>query len=156
DDDAALGRACLDDPTALAAVLAGEDLHRVALLHLHLRGHLQHLWSQADDLHEVLLAQLTRDGAEDARPARVRLLVDEDGGVLVEADERAVAPAEGLLRAPDDRTHDFALLHRALGRGGLHRSNDDVADPRVAPVRTAEHADAQDLSRSRVVRDPET
>src|SRR5574340_888584 len=99
----------------------------------------EHLGSQADDLHEVLLAELARDGPEDARPARVRLLVDEDGGVLVEADERAVVPAEGLLRTDDHRTHDLALLHRALRRGGLHGSNDHVAHPRVAPVRSAEH-----------------
>src|SRR5262245_24831235 len=32
---------------------------------------LKHLWSQAHDLHEVLLAQLAGDRPEDARPTRV-------------------------------------------------------------------------------------
>src|SRR5262245_31426747 len=40
DDDPALGRTCLDDPAPLSAVLSGEHLHRVALLHLHLLSHL--------------------------------------------------------------------------------------------------------------------
>ena len=82
--------------------------------------------------------------------------IDEDGGVLVEPDERAVVPAVGLLRPNDDRADDFALLDRALRRGRLHGSNDHVAHPRVAPVRAAEHADAQELARTRVVRHPKT
>ena len=40
DDDAALARACLDDTALLAAVLAGEHLHGVALLDLHRCCHL--------------------------------------------------------------------------------------------------------------------
>src|SRR5262249_46738916 len=62
---------------------------------------LEHLWSKADDLHEVLLAELARDGPEDARPTRVQLVVDDHGGVLVEADQGAVVATVGLLR-PDD------------------------------------------------------
>src|SRR5262249_39847041 len=60
-----------------------------------------------------------------------------------------------LLRADDDRPHDLALLDRALGRGGLHRADDDVADVRVAPVRSAHHADAEQLARAGVVGHPE-
>ena len=51
---------------------------------------------------------------------------------------------------------DLALLDRTLRRGRLHGSNDHVAHPRIAPVRAAEHADAQDLASSRVVRYPKT
>ena len=82
--------------------------------------------------------------------------IDEDGGVLVETDERAVVPAVGLLRPDDDRPHDLALLDRALRRGRLHGSNDDVSHPRVAAVGAAEHADAEDLARARVVRHPKS
>src|SRR5262245_18948310 len=73
----------------------------------------ENLRSQADDLHVVLLAKLARDGPEDARPARVVLWIDEDGGVLVETDERSVVPAVGLLGPDDDRFHDLALLDRS-------------------------------------------
>src|SRR4030095_1190613 len=47
---------------------------------------LEHLRGDADDLHEALVAQLPADRTEDAGAARVLLLVDEHGGVLVEAD----------------------------------------------------------------------
>src|SRR5690242_1196640 len=47
---------------------------------------LKNLWCERDDLHEVALAQLARDGAEDARPARVSLSVDDHRRVLVERD----------------------------------------------------------------------
>src|SRR5215212_8291319 len=71
----------------------------------------EHLRSQRDDLHEVAVAQLARDGAEHARAARVVRGVDDHGGVLVERDVGAVVAAELLLRAHDDRRHDLALLH---------------------------------------------
>src|SRR3989337_1769813 len=106
----------------------------------------KNLGSKRDNFHEVLLAELTRDGPEYARSARVGLRVDEDGGVLVEPDERAIVPAVGLLRPNDDRPYDFALLDRALRRGRLHGSNDHVSHPRIAPVRATEHANAQDLT----------
>src|SRR5687767_789970 len=54
------------------------------------------LGRQRYDLHVLLFAELPGDRAEDARRARLALLVDDDDGVLVEPD---VAPvlAAGLL-----------------------------------------------------------
>src|SRR4029079_2769259 len=101
DDPPPLRWTCFDHPAPLAAVLAGEHLHQVTLLHLHLRGHLENLRRERDDLHEVLLAKFARDRAEDARPARVGLRIDEDGGVLVETDERTVVSRVGLFRPND-------------------------------------------------------
>src|SRR4051812_31424143 len=114
---------------------------------------LEHLRRERDDLHEVALAQLARDGPEDAGPARVVLRVDDDGGVLVEGDVRAVLAAVLLLRAHDDGGHDVALLDRPLRVGLLDRRLDDVADARVASPRTAHHADAEDLAGAGVVGD---
>src|SRR5437763_11306656 len=91
----------------------------------------QHLWGQRNDFHEVLLAQLARDRPEDAGAARVALVVDDHGGVLVEGDQGAVVAAERLLRPHDDRLDDLALLDCALGRGSLDGCRDDVADPRI-------------------------
>src|SRR4051795_11740024 len=116
---------------------------------------LEHLRRERHDLHEVALAQLAGDGAEDARPARVVLGVDDHGRVLVEGDVGAVGAAEGLLRAHDDRRDDLALLDRPLRVGLLDRGGDDVADARVAPPRAALDADAQDLARAGVVGDLE-
>ena len=68
DDDATLTRARLDDAALLAAVLAGEHLHGSPfLIFIALLPSLENLGSQADDLHEVLLAQLAGDRPEDAR-----------------------------------------------------------------------------------------
>src|SRR3954447_5692161 len=120
-----------------------------------LRAILEHLRGEADDLHEVALAQLAGHRPEDARPARVVLRVDDHRGVLVEGDVRPVVAAEGLLRAHDDRRDDLALLDRALGVGGLHRRSDDVADECVAAARAALDADAEDLAGARVVGDLE-
>src|SRR5437867_9241698 len=116
---------------------------------------LEHLRRERHDLHEVALAQLAGDRAEDARAARVVLGVDDHRRVLVEGDVRAVLAAEGLLRAHDDGLDDLALLDRALRVGLLDGGGDDVADPRVAPARAALHADAEDLAGARVVSDLE-
>src|SRR3954469_20283264 len=114
---------------------------------------LEHLRREAHDLHEVAVAQLARDGPEDAGAARVVLCVDDDGGVLVEGDVRAVVAPELLLRAHDDRLDDLALLDRPLRVGLLDGGGDDVADARVAPARAALDADAEDLARAGVVGD---
>src|SRR4051812_44657413 len=116
---------------------------------------LEDLRGQGDDFHEVAVAQLARDGAEDARAARVVGGVDDHRGVLVEGDVRAVLAPELLLRAHDDRLDDLALLDRALRVGLLDGRRDDVADAGVAPARAALDADAQDLARAGVVGDLE-
>src|SRR4051794_8334730 len=116
---------------------------------------LEHLRREADDLHEVAVAQLAGDRAEDARAPRVVLRVDDDGGVLVEGDVRAVLAPELLLRTHDDGLDDLALLDRALRIGLLDRRRDDVADAGVAPARAALDADAEDLARAGVVGDLE-
>src|SRR5687767_1547219 len=64
---------------------------------------LQNLRGQRDDLHVLLLAELARHGAEDARRARLACVVDDDDGVLIEADVRAVLAAR-LLRGANDHS----------------------------------------------------
>src|SRR6185437_7660756 len=104
---------------------------------------LEHLWSQAHDLHEVLLTQLAGHRPEDARPTRVALCVDDHRRVLVERDQRSVVAAERLLRPHDDGLHHFTLLDAPLRGSSLDGGRDDVADTRVAAARTARNADAE-------------
>src|SRR4029453_18558059 len=87
------------------------------------------------------------------RAPRVLLLVDDHGRVLVEADVGAVGAALLLLDPDDDRLDDLALYDGAAGDGVLPRGHDDVADPGLAPPGAAEHADAEDLLGTSVVRD---
>src|SRR5215210_8069210 len=65
-----------------------------SLRHAPRRAPSKHLRGERDDLHEVALAQLARDGSEDAGPARVSRVVDQHGGVLVEGDVGAVLAPE--------------------------------------------------------------
>src|SRR5699024_1725843 len=95
---------------------------------------LQHLRSQRDDAHEPLVAQLTADGTEDARATRVIVVLDDDGGVLVELDVRAVRAAALLGGAHDDGLDYLALLDVRAGHRVLHGGDHDVTHPRVATL----------------------
>src|SRR5215813_9952925 len=105
---------------------------------------LQHFRRQRDDLHEVLAAQLARDRAEDAGPDRLALFGDQHRGIAIEADRRAVRPADLLGRAHDDRLMHIALLHASPRNRLLDRDDDHVADRRILALGAAEHLDALD------------
>src|SRR4029453_4107767 len=115
----------------------------------------QHLRRQGDDAHEALLPQLAAHGPEGAGAPGLLLVVDEHGGVLVEADVRAVRPALLLLGADDDAAHDLALLDRGAGDGVLDRGHEDVADRRVAAPPAPDHLDPQGLPGAAVVGHPQ-
>src|SRR5687768_18618965 len=87
---------------------------RIRLAFLYTSGFmLQHLRGERHDLHVALFAQLARDRAENAGGPRLPGVVDQDRGVLVEADIGAVL-APGLLGRPDDhRLGHVTLLHLA-------------------------------------------
>src|SRR4051794_24011962 len=116
----------------------------------------EHLRSQRDDLHELLLAQLPADRAEDAGAPGVAVTLEDDRGVLVEPDVRAVGTTALLHGADDDRLDDVALLDVPARDGVLHGGDDDVADAGVATARAAENADAEDFLRTRVVGDSQS
>src|ERR1039458_2328744 len=134
----------------LATVLATEDLDLVSLSDTHL----QHLRCQRDDPHEALVAQFAADRAEDAGPAWLLLVVDEDRGVLVEADVAAVGTALLLLRADDDALDHVALLDRSPGDGVLHRGHKDIPDRRVPAAGADDHPVAAALLGAGVVGHP--
>src|SRR5262249_21238631 len=125
DDDPVLGGVGRDDLALGALVPAGDDEDGVPLLHLH---RLQHLRGERNNLHEPLVPQLTADRAEDTGTARVPTVLDDDGGVLVEADVRAVRAALLLRGTHDDGLDHVALLHAGAGDGVLHGGHDDIAD----------------------------
>src|SRR5690606_38608807 len=112
-----------------------------------------HLRSQGDDAHELLVAQLAAHGAEDAGSARLAVSLEDDGGVLVEADVGTVGATTLLGSAHDDGLDDVALLDVAAGDGVLDGGDDDVTDTGVAPAGASEHTDAQDLLGTGVVGD---
>ena len=135
----------------LALVLAGAHDHLVTLVDPH------HNTSGASDTMRMnRLSRSSRpDRAEDAGAARLLLVVDQHGRVLVEADVAAVGPALLLLGAHDHALDDVALLHGGAGDGVLDRGHEDVADAGVAAARAPEHPDAQHLMGPGVVGHPE-
>src|SRR5690606_37333323 len=110
---------------------------------------------ERDDLHEALGAELAGDGAEDTRAHGLELVVDEDGAVVVELDVAAVGAAVLAPRADDDGTRRITLLHLAARERFLDADDDHVAQPGVTPTGAAQHLDALDALRTRVVRDIE-
>src|SRR6185436_11888780 len=74
---------------------------------------LQDLRRQRDDLHELLGAQLAGHRTRDAGADRLALLVDQHGGVAVEADGAAVDAAQRERRPHHDGAMDLALLDAA-------------------------------------------
>src|SRR3984957_19629868 len=115
----------------------------------------KHLRCERHNAHEALVAQLAADGPEDAGPARLLLVVDENGGVLVEADVAAVRTTLLLLRPHDDALDDVASLDGGAGDGVLDRGHEHITDAGVAAARPTEHADAEHLACAGVVGDPE-
>ena len=142
------------DLALLAAVLALEDPDAVALLDLE-PGH-QITSGASDTIFMNFFSRSSRPTGPKMRvPAGVELVVDEHGGVLVEADVAAVGTAPLLLDADDDALHDVALLHAGAGDGVLDGGDEDVADRGVAALGAAEHPDAQHLLGAAVVGDAE-
>src|SRR6185437_3794278 len=111
----------------------------------------EHLGRQRHDLHELARAQLARDRPEDARADRLALLGDQHRGVAVEADRAAVRPADLLGRAHDHRLMHVALLDAAARDRLLDRDDDDVAHGGRLALRAAQHLDALDAPRARIV-----
>ena len=78
---------------------------------------------------KLRLAQLARDRPENAGAARIQIFVDDDDGVVVEAQQRTVSALDRLSRANENRPNDFAFLYCAGGARFLHVRGDHVADP---------------------------
>src|SRR5665811_1034313 len=151
-----------DDPALLAAVAAillrstTDDLYEVTLLDFHLGHGLQHLRGERDDLHELLLAQLTAHGPEDPGSARVAVGLEDDGGVLVKLDVRTVGAPTFFGRPDNDRLDDFTRLDVAAGDSVLDGRDDDVADAGVTTTGTTENTDAKDHLGTGVVGDTQS
>src|SRR5258707_843269 len=74
-----------------------------------------HFGGQADNPGEILVAEFAGHGPENAGAARVRLVVDNDHRVGVEADVAAVVAAGGPFDADDHALDHVALFHFRAG-----------------------------------------
>jgi len=69
-----------------------------------------HFGSQRNDLHELFLTKLTSHRSENAGPAGIVLLIDDDHSVAVKANIRAVTTTHRMSGADDDSILDFTLF----------------------------------------------
>ena len=133
DDDLALaGRARMTSPS-LPRSLPVSTRDAVALLDLQTCHHSTS--GASETMRMNFLSRSSRPTGPKMRvPRGLLLVVDEHGGVLVEADVAAVGTALLLLDADDDALDDVALLDGGAGDGVLDGGDEDVADRGVAPA----------------------
>src|SRR5713226_4071584 len=145
---------------AFARVFPGDHLDVIALANLNgvpfrsfvSQCHvLPNLRSQRNDLREFLLAQFARHRAEYARPNGFARIVDQNRGVVVKPDVRAILAPPLFSHPHHHRFHygsffDLAFRCRFLYRGGNH-----VAKARFQPRIAAHRHDAGQLARAGIV-----
>ena len=116
----------------------------------------KHLGSERGDLQESALAQLAHHRPEDARPARIEVVLfafDDHARVVVASHDRTVDAPNRRARPHDDRLDDLALLDRRARDRALDRADDDVADVCVDVTAAAADVNHEQLARAAVVGD---
>src|SRR5690606_32795604 len=113
----------------------------------------EHFRRQRDDLHEPLGAQLARHRPEDTGTDRLKLVVQQHGGIAVELDQRTVGTTNTLGGTHHHGVVDIALLDATARRGIFHGDLHDVANTSVATLGTTKHLDAHHRTRTGVVGD---
>src|SRR2546427_5560518 len=140
DDDAVLVAQDLKNLAALAALGARDNHYLISFFDVKLLHNSNYFRRQRNYFHELLLPQLAGDGAENTGAARVILIVNDDDGIGVEPQIRAVV-APNRVPGPHHHCVDhFTLFDRTIRRGFLDVRLNDVADVGVALV-AAQHAD---------------
>jgi hypothetical protein len=152
------------DAAALAFVFAGDYSDPVILANINLYVHTldssapvfksllfksllfsNHFRGQAHNLHEALLAQLSRHWPEYAGPHGLVIRFDEHGRILIESNVCAVPPARLFSSPHDYRSNYLTLLDRPIRSSFFNGGSDYVAQTgsraRVAPDRQY-HGDA--------------
>ena len=77
-----------------------------------------HFGGEGQDLHVILVTQLASHRPEDTGTSGVLVVLDEDGGVVIEADIGAVSTTDALSAADDDGLDNLALLQDVYKRQG--------------------------------------
>jgi hypothetical protein len=87
----------------------------------------QYLRGQRHNLHETLLPQFAGHRTKDPRPLGISALIQDDSGVVVKFDVRAI-PAMNLFGCTHNHCpHNVPLLDRTTGRRAFDRGHNLVA-----------------------------
>src|SRR5258708_4604221 len=146
---------------ALAGIAPGDYPHLVALANSDgaaLRAFvcechcLPNLRSQGNNLGKFLFAQFASHRAENARADRFARVINQDRGIVVEADVRAIAAPALFAHAHNHRFHYRALFYLAFRSGFLYRRGNDVAEARFQAHVAADRQNAHQLACAGIVR----
>jgi hypothetical protein len=149
----------LADFASLTAIASTNDDNFVAgsdLAHLVAPFALKHFWRKRDDPHELSLTKLAPDGTKNAGPARIALLIDKHGSIVIKFDMASIRTAIFLRCADDYRPNHVAFFDAGIGLRRFDRGDDDIADAAPSPGRTAQYADAHDFACTAVVCDAQS
>src|SRR5208282_3305454 len=144
----------------LAGVFAGDDFHVVAfadtdgvpLGSFMSQCHcLPNLRSQRDDLGELFVAQLSCHGAEHACSHRFARIVDQNRGIVVKPDVRAILATPLFPHSNNHSLHDRALLDLTFRCRFFYRRGDDVAETSLQSGVAAHRHNAHQLPRAGIV-----
>src|SRR5215472_14822374 len=116
------------------------------------RSSLEHFRRQGNNFQKFLRPQLARHRAENARANGFLLIVDQNGGVIIEADVGSVRPSYLLCRSNYYRFGYFTLFYLGVRDRFFYGYHNDVADRSILPFAAAQHLDALDFARAGIIR----
>ncbi|BBG29111.1 ATPase [Zymobacter palmae] len=142
--------------SALALVLAGDDDNFVLsldLAHCPFRS-LQHFGRQGNDSHKLLVTKFASHRPKNTSADRLFVgVVQQHRCIAVETDQRTVGATYATTGTDHDRFQDLTFLDTTARNSFLDRHFDDVANSRIATMRTTENLNTHNSARTAVVSD---
>src|SRR3984893_15927840 len=103
----------------------------------------------------ISCAEFARNRPKDAGANRLRLIVEQHRRIGMEPYDGAVRTLDFLSGAHNDCRHHIALFDASARDRLLDRNDDRVTNPGIFAFRAAEHFDAHDTARARIIGDVE-
>src|SRR5579862_4204412 len=100
---------------------------------------LNYLTCEADDFHELAIAQFAGHRSENTRALGILLVIDEHDRVTVETNVTSVGTTRGFPHPHDHAPHHVAGLHRPPGDRLLDTDNHHIAQAGVTAPRAPQH-----------------
>ena len=114
---------------------------------------LENFGCEGEDLHVILVSQLSCNRAKDTGSSRGLVISDDNGRVLVKTNLGAVRPLYAVYTADDNRLDNVTFFNSTAGRCFFNRSDDHVANVAVTSERTAHHTDTKNFFCTAVISD---
>src|SRR5699024_1773732 len=104
---------------------------------------LQYFRSKGNDLHEVLLSELTGYWSKNTCSTRIQIIFYNNSSIFIESDVGTVFTTCTFYRTDNYSLYDITFFNNAAWCCIFNSRNDHIADARISSCRTAKHADTQ-------------